>query len=138
MTFAVPVTVRGYELDVNGHMNQAVYHQYAEHARWEAMRAAGLVPDKMLHAGLGPVVLESTVRHLRELHLGDEVTVTCEFEWGEGKAFRINQQIRKLDGTVSAEFRVVTGLMDLTARKLVPNPRERFRELSESADVLGL
>lgn len=138
MTFAVPVTVRGYELDANGHMNQAVYHQYAEHARWEALRTAGLVPDKMLHAGLGSVVLESTVRHLRELHLGDEVTVTCEFEWGGGKVFRILQQIRKLDGTVSAEFTVVAGLMDLTARKLVPNPVDRFRELSESADVLGL
>ena len=138
MTFTVPVTVRGYELDVNGHMNQAVYHQYAEHARWEALRAAGLVPDKMLHNGLGPVVLESTVKHLRELHLGDEVTVTCEFQWGKGKAFRIHQQIRKLDGTVSAEFTVVTGLMDLTTRKLVPNPAERFRELSESLDVLDL
>jgi acyl-CoA thioester hydrolase len=138
MIFAVPVTVRGYELDANGHMNQAVYHQYAEHARWEAMRAAGLVPDKLLQAGLGPIVLESTVKHLRELHLGDEVTVTCEFAWGEGKVFRINQQIRKLDGTVSAEFTVISGLMDLTARKLVPNPIERFRELSESTDILGL
>lgn len=138
MTFAVPVTVRGYEIDINGHVNQAVYHQYAEHARWEAMRAAGLVPDKMLQAGLGPVVLESTVRYLRELHLGDEVTITCEFEWGDGKAFRIHHQIRKLDGTVSADFSVVTGLMDLTTRKLVPNPKERFRELSESADILDL
>jgi hypothetical protein len=49
----------------------------------------------------------------------------------------MHQQIRKLDGTVSAEFTVVTGLMDLTTRKLVPNPIERFRELSESAEVLG-
>ncbi|WP_280267176.1 acyl-CoA thioesterase [Nocardia wallacei] len=138
MTFSVPVTVRGYELDVNGHLNQAVYHQYAEHARWEVLRAAGLVPDKMRLAGVGPVVLESTVKHLRELHLGDEVTVTSEFEWGEGKAFRMRQQIIKLDGTVSAEFGVVLGLMDLTARKLVSNPIERFLELAESREALGL
>lgn len=138
MTFSVPVTVRGYELDVNGHLNQAVYHQYAEHARWEVMRAAGLVPDKIRLSGLGPVVLESTVKHLRELHLGDEVTVTCETEWGEGKVFRMRQRIIKLDGTVSAEFDVVLGLMDLTARKLVPNPTERFLELVDSGEVLGL
>ncbi len=138
MTFSVHVTVRGYELDVNGHMNQAVYHQYAEHARWEALRAAGLVPDKMRVDGLGPVVLESTVKHLRELHLTDEVTVTCQFEWGEGKAFWIHQQIRTLDGTVCAEFTVVLGLMDLTLRRLVPNPVERFRALAESPDVLDL
>ncbi|RDI55656.1 acyl-CoA thioesterase [Nocardia mexicana] len=138
MTFSVPVTVRGYELDVNGHLNQAVYHQYAEHARWEVLRAAGLVPDKMRLAGVGPVVLESTVKHLRELHLGDEVTVTSEFEWGEGKVFRMRQQIIKLDGTISAEFGVVLGLMDLTARKLVSNPIERFLELAESREALGL
>lgn len=42
MTFSVDVTVRGYELDTQGHLNQAVYLQYAEHARWELLRAAGL------------------------------------------------------------------------------------------------
>ncbi|MBB5916275.1 acyl-CoA thioester hydrolase [Nocardia transvalensis] len=138
MTFSVPVTVRGYELDVNGHLNQAVYHQYAEHARWEVLRAAGLVPDKMRLQGVGPVVLESTARYLRELHLGDEVTVTCACEWGEGKAFRMRQEIVKLDGTISAEFDVVLGLMDLTTRKLVPNPIERFLELADSREALGL
>ncbi|MEV5647015.1 acyl-CoA thioesterase [Nocardia sp. NPDC052254] len=138
MTFSVPVTVRGYELDVNGHLNQAVYHQYAEHARWELLRAAGLVPDKMQLSGLGPVVLESNVKYRRELHLGDEITVTCECRWGSGKVFWMDQQIRKLDGTVSAEISVVLGLMDLDARKLVPNPSERFLELAEYADTLGL
>lgn len=138
MTFSVPVTVRGYELDVNGHLNQAVYHQYAEHARWELLRAAGLVPDKMQLSGLGPVVLESTVKYRRELHLGDEITITCECRWGDGKVFWMDQQIRKLDGTVSAEVSVVLGLMDLRARKLVPNPGERFLELAESAETLGL
>ncbi|WP_237754921.1 acyl-CoA thioesterase [Nocardia nova] len=134
----MPVTVRGYELDVNGHLNQAVYHQYAEHARWELLRAAGLVPDKMQLSGLGPVVLESNVKYRRELHLGDEITVTCECRWGDGKVFWMDQQIRKLDGTVSAEVSVVLGLMDLRARKLVPNPGERFLELAESAETLGL
>ncbi|MEU6559557.1 acyl-CoA thioesterase [Nocardia nova] len=134
----MPVTVRGYELDVNGHLNQAVYHQYAEHARWELLRAAGLVPDKMQLSGLGPVVLESTVKYRRELHLCDEITITCECRWGDGKVFWMDQQIRKLDGTVSAEVSVVLGLMDLRARKLVPNPGERFLELAESAETLGL
>jgi acyl-CoA thioester hydrolase len=40
--FHVRVAVRGYELDVNGHLNRAHYLHYAEHARWECLRAAGL------------------------------------------------------------------------------------------------
>ncbi|CAM5312200.1 Acyl-CoA thioesterase OS=Streptomyces cyaneofuscatus OX=66883 GN=G3I52_00550 PE=4 SV=1 [Streptomyces cyaneofuscatus] len=60
MTFSVDVTVRGYELDTQGHLNQAVHLQYAEHARWELLRAAGLPQEKPLADGIGPVQLEVT------------------------------------------------------------------------------
>ncbi|MFE3445652.1 acyl-CoA thioesterase [Nocardia sp. NPDC059180] len=138
MTFSVPVIVRGYELDTQGHLNQAVYLQYSEHARWELLRAAGVGQDKLIASGVGPVVLEQNIKYLRELRGGDEVEVTCEFEWQEGKIFTIRQQIRKLDGTVSAEFRVTGGLLDLTARKLVADPRARFRALTDRPDLLGI
>ncbi|MFF3127877.1 acyl-CoA thioesterase, partial [Streptomyces sp. NPDC057908] len=62
MTFSVDVTVRGYELDTQGHLNQAVYLQYAEHTRWELLRAAGLSQEKLLASGVGPVALETTVK----------------------------------------------------------------------------
>ncbi|QLY28688.1 acyl-CoA thioesterase [Nocardia huaxiensis] len=138
MVFSVPITVRGYELDINGHLNQAVYHQYAEHARWELMRAAGVPGEKMIASGIGPVVLESNIKYFRELHLGDEVTVSCTFEWTGRKVFTMHQEIVKLDGTVSAQVTVVAGVMDLKARKLVSDPRERFLALAESPEVLGL
>ena len=60
--FNVPVAVRGYELDVNGHLNWANYLHYAEHARWECLRAAGLTYPVLDGAGLGPVNLEANVR----------------------------------------------------------------------------
>ncbi|MEV6060401.1 acyl-CoA thioesterase [Nocardia asteroides] len=138
MTFSVPVLVRGYELDTQGHLNHAVYHQYGEHARWELMRAAGIPQDKFLASGIGAVVLESTIKYKRELRGGDEVTVTAECEWDGGKVFRFRHQIIKLDGTVSAEITVVAGAMDLTERKLVPNPGEHFRSLAERPELLGL
>jgi acyl-CoA thioester hydrolase len=65
--FQALVTVRGYELDVNGHLNWANYLHYAEHARWECLRAAGLTLQVLIGAGLGPVNLEANVRFLREL-----------------------------------------------------------------------
>ncbi|MCP2288125.1 acyl-CoA thioesterase [Nocardia amikacinitolerans] len=138
MTFSVSVVVRGYELDTQGHLNQAVYLQYAEHARWELLRAAGVAQEKLIESGVGPVVLETNIKYSRELRGGDEVTVSCEFAWTEGKIFRMRQQIRKLDGTVSAEVAVVGGLLDLTERKLVADPGERFRALAERPDLLGL
>ncbi|WP_378731446.1 acyl-CoA thioesterase [Nocardia brasiliensis] len=138
MTFSVPIVVRGYELDTQGHLNQAVYLQYAEHARWELLRAAGLPQDKLIASGIGPVVLETTIKYLRELRSGDEVTVSVEFAWQTGKTFRFRHEIRKLDGTVAAEISVLTGLLDLTARKLVTEPGERMAGLAERPDLLGL
>ncbi|WP_063058077.1 acyl-CoA thioesterase [Nocardia sienata] len=138
MTFSVPVTVRGYELDVQGHVNQAVYLQYAEHARWECLLAAGLQADKLVAARVGPVVLESTIKYRRELRGGDDFRVTCAFEWGSGKTYRIRQEMIRTDGTLSAEVSVVGGLLDLDARRLVADPPGRFRELATHPDMLGL
>ncbi|MFJ2256942.1 acyl-CoA thioesterase [Streptomyces sp. NPDC087844] len=136
--YAVPVTVRGYETDTLGHLNQAVYVNYAEHARWSLLQAAGITQAGLVAKGVGPVSLEMTVRYLRELRAGDEVEVTCGFDWGEGKTFRIQQTIRKTDGTVAAEITAVGGLMDLKERKLVADPREYFRALATDRLLFGL
>lgn len=136
--FQVRVRVRGYELDVNGHLNQAVYLQYAEHARWELIRAAGISTEKLLAAGVGPVVLETTIRYQRELRDGDEVDVSCAFGWGSGKTFQVSQDIRLTLGPVAAEVRATSGLMSLAERRLVPDPAGRLRELATVPALLDL
>ncbi|MFH9431379.1 acyl-CoA thioesterase [Streptomyces sp. NPDC017615] len=136
--FSVRITVRGYETDVQGHVNQSVYLNYAEHARWSLLRAAGITQAELVGGGVGPVALETTIRYRRELLAGDEIVVTCSFDWGEGRTFRIGQTVAKADGTVAAEITAIGGLMDLTARKLVPDPRERFRELASDPALFGL
>ncbi|MDI6518032.1 acyl-CoA thioesterase [Streptomyces coelicoflavus] len=136
--FSVPVTVRGYETDTQGHLNQSVYLNYAEHARWSLLRAAGISQAGLVASGVGPVALETTIRYRRELLAGDEVTVSCVFEWGGGKTFRIRQVVTKADGTVAAEIDAVGGLMDLSERRLVPDPRQRFKELAAEPELFGL
>ncbi|WP_109526977.1 MULTISPECIES: acyl-CoA thioesterase [Nocardia] len=138
MSFSTQVMVRGYELDTQGHLNQAVYLQYGEHARWGLLRAAGVAQEKLIADGIGPVVLETTIKYKRELRGGDEVTIDCAFEWSGGKTFRIRQEIRKLDDTVAAEISVIGGILDLTARKLVADPGARLRVLAERPELLGL
>ncbi|MER5945751.1 acyl-CoA thioesterase [Streptomyces sp. NPDC001904] len=136
--FSVRVEVRGYETDAQGHLNQAVYLQYAEHARWELLRRTGIDQRDLLARGVGPVVLETNIRYLRELHAGDAVDVECVFEWGEGKTFRVHQAIRKTDGTLSAEITAVGGVLDLERRKLLADPKEAFKELAKDPAPLGL
>jgi len=136
--FTVPVTVRGYETDTQGHLNQAVYLQYGEHARWSLLKAAGIEQAELVASGIGPVVLEQTLRYKQELRAGDEVTVSCAFEWSDRKVFGVRQLIRKTDGTLAAEMTGVGGIMDLTARRLVADPGAALRELATDPKVLGL
>ena len=132
------IRVRGYELDTQGHLNQAVYLQYAEHVRWELLRAAGITQDGLIASGVGPVALETTVRYRRELRGGDEVDVSCGFVWGENRTFALEQAYRRPDGVHVAELTGVCGLLDLATRRLVPDPAGRFRSLAAVPDVLGL
>ncbi|MFD9945082.1 acyl-CoA thioesterase [Nonomuraea sp. NPDC059023] len=138
MSFAVRIAVRGYELDTQGHVNGAVYHQYGDHARWECLRAAGITVEDLLASGVGPITLENTIRYHRELRGGDEVEVSCGFEWGAGKTFRIVQEYRHRDGGLAAELTSVGGLLDLRERRLVPDPAAHWRALASEPALLGL
>lgn len=137
--FTVRITVRGYETDSQGHLNTSVYMQYAEHARWSLLQAAGVRQSDLLDKGVGPVNIETTLRFLRELVAGEEVEVSCAFVWGEGKSFRVQQTITKVaEGIPAAEVSAVGGLMDLTERRLVADPRGYFRALAANPSLLGL
>jgi acyl-CoA thioester hydrolase len=136
--FHLRIAVRGYELDTQGHLNQAVYLQYCEHLRWESLRAAGISQAKLISTRIGPAVLENTMRFHRELRGGDEVDVTCKWIWGEGKTFRVEQEIRRADGVLTCDLSSVAGLIDLDKRKMISNPAEHFAKLAEHPEIMGL
>ncbi|HEU5469130.1 MAG TPA: acyl-CoA thioesterase [Actinophytocola sp.] len=136
--FSQRVSVRAYELDSNGHVNGVVYLQYAEHSRWELMRAAGADLARLGELGVGPVFLETVIRYHTELFYGDTVDVSCEIVWGTGKTFRVAQRLVRTDGELVAEVDSVGGLLDLQTRKLVDRPAERYRMVATAPELLGL
>jgi acyl-CoA thioester hydrolase len=136
--FRVRIRVRGYELDAHGHVNHAVYTQYAEHARWELLRAAGVSQTELAERGLGPAILKSTIRFRRELAAGDEVDVTCAFTWRPSRLFEVVQHMCLPDGTAVADVTGTGGLIDLRTRKLVTDPGHHLRALATAPDLLGL
>ncbi|HEV3356642.1 MAG TPA: acyl-CoA thioesterase [Pseudonocardiaceae bacterium] len=134
--FSVRIAVRNYELDALGHVNQAVYHSYAEHGRVSMFRAAGVPPEAMRELGYAPAVLTSEARYLRELRDGDEVDVRTTIEFGTGKTFVMRTELTKPDGTVAATVNGTMGLLDLTARKLLPEPRERILAMVTKPEIM--
>jgi acyl-CoA thioester hydrolase len=126
---SIRITVRPFEIDALGHVNQAVYHQYGELARVAAIEEAGGRFEDLLNNGVAPVLLESHIVFRRELRARDIVDVSCDIKFGTGKTFHMDNVITKLDGTVSAEITCIIGIMDLTARKLLPDPRAALEKL---------
>jgi acyl-CoA thioester hydrolase len=124
--FRVQIKVRHYELDTLGHLNHAVYHSYAEVARFELFERAGAFGGELDGARVSPVLLETHVSFRREIRGGETVEVTCDTKFGGGKTFRMDSDIYNSDGALSAEVTCTVGLMDLERRKLVDDPRGRF------------
>ena len=101
--FQVRVTVRLSDLDPQLHVNGAAYVQFADHARFACVEAAGVSVETLLADRFGPVNLETTIRYHHELRIGDTVGVTCSWVWGAGKSYRVTHELRLLDGTLAAE-----------------------------------
>ena len=77
--FRTFITARGYELDSYGHVNNAVYLQYYEHARWEMMKNLGYL-DRLKETGQSVVVVESLVRYMRETNMFDDLVIDSLFK----------------------------------------------------------
>jgi acyl-CoA thioester hydrolase len=73
--------VRGYELDSYGHVNNAVYINYTEQARWEILKKQETLKS-LYDKNLLLVVAETNIRYMRELKLFDniEIETTIKFE----------------------------------------------------------
>ena len=70
---SVDIQVRGYELDQWGHVNNAVYLNYLEHARWQL---GGHLPMLGAAEGILPVVRHVTLDYRCEARMHDQLKVT--------------------------------------------------------------
>jgi acyl-CoA thioester hydrolase len=72
------LTVRGYELDSFGHVNNAVYLNYIEQARWQILHDLDLL-DYFFGNKLIMVVTELNIKYIQEAKLFDDLVVRTDF-----------------------------------------------------------
>src|SRR2546423_14196526 len=76
LEFTLRWPVRGYELDSNGHVNNAVYLSWAEELATAHAEAAGYGRDWSVSRGGGWVVRRTEIIYHRPAVYGDEVELT--------------------------------------------------------------
>lgn len=118
----IRLQIRWRDMDAYGHVNNAVYLNYLEEARdaW-VQRVLGPVSEDTWHFVLARVAIDFR----SELKQDDrEILVRCRLDSIGRSSIRTREEIRKLDGTLSAE----------AASVIVPRDPEsgRSRPLTEA------
>ena len=106
------ITVRTPELDSFGHVNHAVFLNYLEQARFEALAAGGFSYDNIQDRGWAIHVVRVEVDYRAELRLGDELEIKTWISDYRRTTMVFAQQILRSrgnveDAVIAAESKVV-------------------------------
>jgi thioesterase-3 len=123
----LPVTeirVRGYHLDVYGHVNNARYLEFLEEARWELFEK-NVDLERWKEKNLGFFVVSITIHFRRPASLGDLLLIRTHLSRFGGKSAVFTQQIvDKATGKPVAEAEITFVLADLKTGRAVALDRE--------------
>lgn len=121
--FSYSTMIRESHLDSFGHVNNAVYLQLLEEARWEFITARGYGLDIVAKTGVGPTILEFNLRFKKELRLRQKITIVSQGISYDRKIGKLKQEIYNEAGELCFEGIMTYGLFDTKERKLVlPTP----------------
>lgn len=95
--FESHVDVRSYELDSFGHTNHAVYLNYLEFGRFNALADAGFPYQELVGRGWGVYVVRVEVDYVKEARLGQRLRIRT---WAESfkRTSMVLAQVIHLDG----------------------------------------
>lgn len=123
MSFSYQVEIKESHLDMLGHVNNAVYLQLYEEARWELITQKGYGLKDIIQHQKSPIVLEANLKFLKEITLREKITITFEVLGNQRKIIKVHQKMIKEDGTIASEVDLTIGFFDLVTRKLImPTP----------------
>jgi acyl-CoA thioester hydrolase len=115
------IQIQESHIDTFGHVNNAVYLQLFEDARWELVSRHGYDLNYIKKTQQGPVVLEAHLKYVREVQLLEKVVITTKLLNYRKKIGELEQTLFKENGTIGCEANFVFGLFDMRDRKLI-NP----------------
>lgn len=127
--FAYDITIKEFHLDTFGHVNNAVYLQLYEEARWQFITENGYGLERVKSSGLGPVILEIKIRFIKELGLREKITIHSQTGEYSSKIGTIKQWITDSEGNLCSDVEMKMGLFDTKNRKLVPATEEWLKAI---------
>lgn len=108
-------------LDTFGHVNNAVYLQLYEEARWDFITKNGLGLKEILESKIGPVLLDLQLTFKSELSNRENIKIISQArsEMRNKYVMVLDQKMVKENGKIASTLTLSVGMMDLNARKLI-------------------
>ncbi len=102
--FSCELDVRGYELDSYGHVNNAVYLNYAEYARWCMIKEVAGSMDYFKNHGVAPVVARVEIDYKRPCFMGERLTIQTRLLEHKKKISVFEHTVLKPDGVIATRI----------------------------------
>lgn len=143
MTFEVTFNTKWSDFDPNRHMRHTAYNDYAAEVRVRFFSKHGLSINEFAKLNLGPILFKEETSFLREIHIGENITVKMELEGVSEniERWRFKHEIYNQNGVLAAEIKVYGAWIDLIQRKLAAPPKkfvDMFNDLPKSKDFKAI
>jgi YbgC/YbaW family acyl-CoA thioester hydrolase len=118
--FEYQVMIKEFHLDSFGHVNNAVYLQLYEEARWDFITRNGFGLEVIQSQQKGPVILDLQVKFRRELKNREVISIQSQTsQILNSKMMVLQQKMLKSDGKLASEAIFTIGFFDMRERKLI-------------------
>jgi acyl-CoA thioester hydrolase len=118
--------IRWSDLDMNRHMRNTAYSEYAVDVRVSFLQERGFGLPEFARRGFGPVIVHEEATYSREIGAADRFSVDFRVAGlaPDGSRWRVEHRFVRGDGKRSAVLRLDGVWLDLKTRRPIPPPPE--------------
>jgi len=117
--------IRWSDIDANGHVNYAAYIDAAGDLRYRFFSAHEFPPERFEQLGVGPIYTAIHAQFLREVRMGETVTITYALSGlsPQGARWKVHHNVLKSNGKKAVSIDLEGAILDLSTRRpALPTP----------------
>jgi acyl-CoA thioester hydrolase len=131
--------IRFSDIDANHHVNYAAYIDAAADFRYRFFTEHGFPPEKFVELGIGPVYTSLHAEFLREVRMGETITITYALSGmaDSGSRWKVHHDILKSNDKKAVMLDIEGVLLDMSTRKMaIPTPEllKTFNQIPRTSD----
>lgn len=117
-SYSQPYVIRWSDLDANAHVRYSAFIDAAGDVRYRFFTEQGYPPEKFAELGVGPVYTALHAEFLREVRLGETVTITYSLAGlsSNGARWRVHHDVLKSNGKQAVSISLEGAIIDLATR----------------------